>query len=80
MWDHPCCRINRGKMHYEDTKGTENKMSDHPCCRINRGKTHYEDTKGAGEKCRIIRVVGLTVIKWVVKIQKGPVKQKYMAY
>ena len=38
MSDHPCCRINRGKMHYEDTKGTENKMSDHPCCRNNRGR------------------------------------------
>ena len=36
MSDHPCCRNNRGKMHNEDTKGTENKMSDHPGCRINR--------------------------------------------
>ena len=35
---HPCCRINRGKIHYEDTKETENKISDHPYCRINRGQ------------------------------------------
>ena len=26
MSDPPCCRINRGKMHYEDTEGTENKL------------------------------------------------------
>ena len=32
----PCCRINRGKMHYGDTKGTKNAMSVDPCCRINR--------------------------------------------
>ena len=38
MSDHPCCRINRGKIHGGDIKGTENKMSDHPCCRINRGR------------------------------------------
>ena len=57
MLDHPCCRINRGKMHYEVTKGTENKVSDHQCCRINRGKMHYENTKGAGKKCRIILIV-----------------------
>ena len=34
----PCCRINRGKMHYGDTKGTKNAMSVDPCCRINRGR------------------------------------------
>ena len=27
----PCCRINRGKMHYGDTKGTEKTMSVDPC-------------------------------------------------
>ena len=36
MSDHPCCRINRGKMHYEDIKGAGNNMSDHSCCLINR--------------------------------------------
>ena len=36
MSDHPCCRIDRGKMLYEDIEGTGNKISDHPCCRINR--------------------------------------------
>ena len=29
-------------------------------------------TKGPAKKCRIIRVVGLTVVKCITKIQKGP--------
>ena len=37
MSDYLCCRINHGKIHYEDTKGTENKISDHLFCRINHG-------------------------------------------
>ena len=38
MSDHPCCRINRGKIHGGDIKGTKNNMLDHLCCRINRGR------------------------------------------
>ena len=32
----PCCRINRGKMQYGDTKGTKNAMSVVLCCQIHR--------------------------------------------
>ena len=41
-------------------------------------KVEYSETrlirhlKGPAKKCRIIRVVGLTVVKYIIEIQKGP--------